>query len=325
MFVVLEDIKKRYHIRNFLEQQEEVLEHLLNEGGKSNILYMATAARGKTLPPLIATLENKRKKPKKMTLWFVPTIALAHDLMKRIEKKGNYGKIISGVHTLRSMRFTGETVEDKKRKKISIAKNGKPDLLIISPESLKDPAFLAWLITGGEDIGLIVVDEAHLFDEWGITFRRAYFIVSWLIRTLREQNKLFKVIALSASLPQEKEDVVKKCLLFGEEDTFSSRPNTLRIGPKIVCHSHKNKSEKRRLLIRLFRKNIRRKQNGLEKKGVIFSPYKSEGYRGMKLEWSVENIRNTIIPILGLRNEEYEVYTGGTNPDERERILLNLA
>lgn len=35
---------------------------------------MAPAARGKTLPPLIATLESKRKKPKKMTIWFVPTI-----------------------------------------------------------------------------------------------------------------------------------------------------------------------------------------------------------------------------------------------------------
>jgi ATP-dependent helicase YprA (DUF1998 family) len=118
MFVDLEEIKRRYHIRNFLEQQGEVLIHLLNEKGENNILYTAPAARGKTLPPLIATLENKRQKSEKVTLWFVPTIALAHDLLKRVDQKGHYTKVISGVGKLNCMCFTGETIEDKRKKKI---------------------------------------------------------------------------------------------------------------------------------------------------------------------------------------------------------------
>ena len=60
----LDQIQKKYRIKEFLEQQEDVLQHLLNPEGKSNILYMAPAARGKTLSPLIATLEpNKRRHP----------------------------------------------------------------------------------------------------------------------------------------------------------------------------------------------------------------------------------------------------------------------
>ena len=321
----LQDIKKRYGIKTFWEQQEEVLIHLLDEDQKDNILYMATAARGKTLPALIASLENKRKRPKKMTLWFVPTIALAHDLLNRVEKKGNYGKIITGVHRLNCMRFTGETVEDKKKKKVSITKYGNPDILIVSPENLKDPAFVAWLVSGGGgQIGLIVLDEAHLFDEWGITFRRAYFIVSWLIRTLRDQKVKFKVIALSASLPRDKEEVVKKLLLFDKENTFSSRPGALYIGPKIICYSHKNKSEKRRLLIKLIKSNLKKNKNGEKRKGILFSPYKSEGTKGLILEWSIENIENKIIPKIGLEKGEYEVYTGDTPSEERERILKDL-
>jgi superfamily II DNA/RNA helicase len=319
-------IKKRYRLKRFLEQQEEVLTHLLDENGKDNLLYMAPAARGKTLPPLIATLENKRKEPKRMTIWFVPTIALAHDLLKRVDKTGNYRKIITGLGGLDCMCFTGESVEDKRENKINIAKQGNPDLLIVSPENLKDPAFLAWIISEAEEhLGLMVLDEAHLFDEWGITFRRAYFIISWLIKTLRAQKRKFKIIALSASLPSGKEETVKKLLLFDEEDTFSSRPRALKIGPKIICFSHKNKMEKRKLLTRILKKNIKERKNGEGRKGVLFSPYKKrEVARGGRLEWSIENIRNDVVPNLDLKQGECEIYTGDTCKDDREMILSDL-
>jgi len=120
------------------------------------------------------------------------------------------------------MCFTGESIEDKRGKKVSISKSGNPDLLIVSPENLQDPAFFAWLIsTGVKELGLIVLDEAHLFDEWGITFRRSYFIVSWLIRTLRDNDNSLKVIALSASLPAGKEIVVRRLLSFEEDETLT--------------------------------------------------------------------------------------------------------
>lgn len=221
---------------------------------------MAPAARGKTLAPLIATLENKRKKPKKMTLWFVPTIALAHDLMRRIDKNGNYRKLLPKVKNINYQCFTGEDVVDKANKKVLIAKTGDPDLLIVSPENLKDPAFLAWLLDKKRrNIGLIVLDEAHLFDEWGITFRRAYFIISWLIKTLRSNNDNFKVLALSASLPEGKKQVITRMLHFAEDDTLVSRPKALYIGPKIVCHLANNRKEKARLLIKVLKSSLNKK------------------------------------------------------------------
>ena len=321
----LGEIQKKYGIMNFLEQQEDVLSHLLSCDGKGNILYMAPAARGKTLPPLIATLENRRKRPKKMTLWFVPTIALAQDLQKRIEKEGHYGKIIRNVDRINCMCFTGESIEDKQGKKVSIGKNGNPDLLIVSPENLQDPSFLAWLISdGGENLGLVVLDEAHLFDDWGITFRRAYFIVSWLIRTLKSNNNGLKVLALSASLPPDKEKVVRKLLSFGEDETFASKPSSLAAGPKIICHSKKGKSEKRNLLIQILRKNLKDKGNGDSAKGVLFSPYKKLGIgRGMH-EWSVENIKETVMPKLNLKPDEWRIYTGDTSSEKRAEILNDL-
>ncbi|PKN68515.1 MAG: hypothetical protein CVU54_14450 [Deltaproteobacteria bacterium HGW-Deltaproteobacteria-12] len=315
----MREIKKRYNIKikEFYDQQEEVIKCLLDDSKQNNILYMAPAARGKTLPSLVAALENRRQKPKKMTLWFMPTIALAHDFIKRIEHKGNYYKIIPELKKIKHICFTGEN--DKSDKKIKIAKKGDPDILIISPESLEDPAFLAWLMGSGRNVGQIVLDEAHLFDEWGITFRRSYFIVTWLIHTLRRQNNNMKVIALSASLPAEKRNNVMRMLCFKEADTFKSIPKAIHIGPKISCYSIKSKNEKKIALIKILKKHLNK-----EDKGVIFSPYKKEDVRGKKLEWSVANIEKDIVPMLNLKDNEYACYTGNENTDERRRILDDL-
>jgi replicative superfamily II helicase len=69
---LLQDIRKRHGITSFLPQQPEVVSCLLDDRRERNVLYMAPAARGKTLPPLIAALEHRRQRPRRMTLWFVP-------------------------------------------------------------------------------------------------------------------------------------------------------------------------------------------------------------------------------------------------------------
>ena len=177
---------------------------------------------------------------------------------------------------------------------------------------------------GGESIGLIVLDEAHLFDEWGITFRRAYFVVSWLIRTLKNNNNGLKVIALSASLPADKEIVVRRLLSFEEDEIFSSRPASLMVGPRIICYSRKGRSDKRSLLIKTLRKNLRDRADGKKAKGVLFSPYKSLGTGRKMHEWSIENIGKRVIPKLNLKSNEWRVYTGDTNSEDRAKILDDL-
>lgn len=328
--VDLREIKKRYKIKikEFHKQQAAVLGHLLdNKAGKQNILYMAPTANGKTLPPLVKILEDRRRKPKKMTLWFMPTISLTDDFMKRIGDNGNYRKLVNELGKVKIVRFTGEDSVDKANHKVKMAKTGDPDILVISPESLKDPAFMAWLLDSSKrNIGQIVLDEAHLFDEWGITFRRAYFIVSWLISTLRERNgDSFKVIALSASLPEDKMAVVMRMLHFEDADTFISRSLALPIGPRITCHTTKGKKEKKDLLLKILKRNLNKTdKNGNKYKGVIFSPYIIEESRAGKLEWSVKSMEKNIIPRLKLEKGEWALYTGGIPNDKRKGILDDL-
>lgn len=314
----MREIQKRYKIKikKFYDQQEEVID-CLRDNKQNNILYMAPAARGKTLPSLVAALDNRLLRPKRLTLWFMPTIALAHDFIKRIEDKGNYRKILPDLKKIKYTCFTG--ANDKANKKKQIARRGDPDILIISPESLEDPALIAWLLDIDRHIGQVVLDEAHLFDEWGITFRRSYFIITWLINTLRQQNNNMKVIALSASLPVGKRNNVMRMLCFKDTDTFISLPKAMHIGPKINCYSIKSKTEKKQMLIKILMKHLRQ-----EEKGVVFSPYKKEEVHGQKLEWSVTNIKKDVIPMLNLREDEYACYTGKENTDERKRILDDL-
>jgi len=313
---LLQDIRKRHGIRSFLPQQDEVVSCLLDDRRERNVLYMAPAARGKTLPPLIAALEHRRQRPRRMTLWFVPTIALAHDFLKRIDRKGNYGRFLE-LRALRCVCFTGG--EDKSNLQMEIARRGDPDVLILSPESIEKPSFIAWLMGSERNIGQIVLDEAHLFDEWGITFRRSYFLVTWLIHTLRNQNPSLKTIALSASLPEDKKKTVMRMLRFHNEDTFVSRPDALHIGPRIVCLSPRSKVAKRKALVRLLKRHLRRGE-----RGVIFSPYKREEVRGHKLEWSVSNLYADIVPLLGLKQGQCRCYTGNEAAEERREVLSDL-
>lgn len=322
---MIDVLKKRYGLKELHPQQREILEHLLDDGARQNLLYMAPVASGKTLPPLLKILEDKRKQPKRMTVWFMPTIALADDFIKRISKNGNYHKIMKAVEQINYVRFTGEKPTVKKVKKIEIAQKVDPDVLILSPESLADPAMLAWLLGSERNIGQIVLDEAHLFDEWGITFRRSYFLISWLIKTLRHNEKnAFKVIALSASLPKEKMTLVMRMLHFGSRDTLVSRGDVLPIGPVIRCR-RPTKHEKMALLLSILRRNLRKTdQSGNPYKGVLFTPYiKEQGKQGERI-WSVERMRETVVPKIRLKDDEWDEYTGKTNRTERRENLDDL-
>jgi superfamily II DNA/RNA helicase len=145
-------------------------------------------------------------------------------------------------------------------------------------------------------------------------------MLSWLIQTLRASNEKIKVIALSASLPSDKEAVVKKLLCFEAKNTFISRAEALTVGPFLSIHKTRGLKHKEDQLVKIIKMRLR----GQNKKGIIFSAYKKESIKGKTLEWSVPTIRQKIAPRIGLIENQVASYTGNTKPDDRRAILNDL-
>ncbi len=76
----------------------------------------------------------------------------------------------------------------EREKIIERVKNGEVDLLYVSPETLLAHSYQS--LIGEREIGLIIVDEAHIVTTWGVGFRPDYWYLGSYINKLRtRQNK----------------------------------------------------------------------------------------------------------------------------------------
>ena len=64
-------------------------------------------------------------------------------------------------------------------------KGGETDLLYLSPETLL--SYSMETLIGDREIGLIIVDEAHIVTTWGVGFRPDYWYLGGYINRLRNQ------------------------------------------------------------------------------------------------------------------------------------------
>lgn len=77
------------------------------------------------------------------------------------------------------------TTAIEKEKIIERVKNGDVHLLYLSPETLL--SYTIDTIIGDRDIGLIIIDEAHIVTTWGVGFRPDYWYLGGYISKLRNK------------------------------------------------------------------------------------------------------------------------------------------
>ena len=76
----------------------------------------------------------------------------------------------------------------EREKIVENIKNGEIDLLYVSPETLLSHSYES--LIGDREVGLIIVDEAHIVTTWGVGFRPDYWYLGSYINKLRtRQNK----------------------------------------------------------------------------------------------------------------------------------------
>ena len=121
------------------------------------------------------------KKYQKLTIIIEPVKALMQDQKEKLNKAG-YNRVEA---------FNSDLITQvEKEAVLQRIKDGEVDLLYLSPETLL--SYSIETIVGDREIGLVVVDEAHIVTTWGVGFRPDYWYLGGYLNRLRNQIKTAK-------------------------------------------------------------------------------------------------------------------------------------
>lgn len=182
---------------SFLPQQTEAISaiHL-----HQDVLLLKATGGGKSLCYQILPVHEK-----KLGIVVSPLISLMKDQVDDLRQKG-----------IRAVTLNSDSTPDEKRHAETAIREGKIDLLYVSPERFVSERFVRLL--KDTSLSLIAIDEAHCISRWGHDFRPDY-------RKLRMIKKTWPdvpVIAVTATATREvKNDIVSQlnlkdpCVLIG--------------------------------------------------------------------------------------------------------------
>lgn len=291
--------------------QSDIIEMIITESEKAyngekyrDIFMTAPTGAGKSLIYQIPSLYLTRKY-KKLILIIEPLKGLMSDQRSKFKEKG-----YTNVEYLNSDIAT-PAEKDAIIKKVQ---NGEVDILYVSPETLISRSIYS--LIGEREIGLLIIDEAHIVTTWGVGFRPDYWYLGKYINDLRkrtnykgQENKRFDfpVFACTAT-----------AVIGGKDDTVSETVSSLymknnpiiKVGPtrrndisfKINYMGKKTRDEYYKEKTDILGQKINKWIDNKEKT-IIYTPYKSiasDMYEGKGIYKDFDVFRSDV-----------GIYTGG--------------
>jgi len=176
--------REHYGVKRLRPGQRDLIETVLN--GKSAMGIMATGA-GKSLcyqlPALFLPLA---------TVVVSPLLSLMQDQTLKLEEAG-----------VDATKLDSTLTQSEERQAIKDVKNGRSELVYVTPERLENPEYLEILKKGG--VSLLVIDEAHCVSQWGHDFRPAYLSIRQAAKALGNPP----ILALTATAtPSVEKDIL---------------------------------------------------------------------------------------------------------------------
>ena len=174
---------------------------------------------GKSLLFQFGTLWWRTREPFACTLVVVPTKALAYDHERSAQA-------IPGLEGSRAV--TGETGKAQQEELFSALNRGEVPLLFISPELALGRA-RPWLTDAAKPpdakpsaargrLVAVIIDEAHIVESWGRSFRPDFQRIPSLVAGLRQHNPALRVLLLSATLGTEARNELERA--YAQDGTF---------------------------------------------------------------------------------------------------------
>lgn len=156
----------------FRPGQWEAIEHLITRRGP--LLVVQKTGWGKSNVYFIAArlLRSQGSGP---AILISPLLALMRNQEEAAKRSG-----------LNARRLTSEAKSRAEQPEIQQQlERGEIDLLLISPERLANPAFIAEILLPiASRVGLLIIDEAHCISDWGHDFRPDYRRITRILQSL---------------------------------------------------------------------------------------------------------------------------------------------
>lgn len=172
-----------------------------------DIYITASTGAGKSVMfqiPALYLAETNNQRP--LTIVISPLIGLMNDQVDTMRRKG--------INTLATI--NGNTPPFEKEQIIEKVQNGEVDVLYLSPETLQARSDIKMLI-GERNIGIVIIDEAHIVTTWGKSFRADYWYLGIYLAKLRKEYK-FPIVTFTAT-----------AIYGGREDMYLDTRNSLNM------------------------------------------------------------------------------------------------
>ncbi len=183
-------------------------DNAINKFPFRDIFITAATGAGKSLMFQIPAiyLAEKYNKDRPLTLVISPLIGLMNDQVRQMRGKG--------IDT--SATINGNTPPYEKEQIIEKIQKQEIDVLYLSPETLQARSDIKMLI-GDREIGVVIIDEAHIVTTWGKTFRADYWYLGIYLSKLRKTYH-FPIVTFTAT-----------AIYGGKEDMYLDTRNSLNM------------------------------------------------------------------------------------------------
>lgn len=217
-------------------QRQAARAAVLNDGG--SVIVALPTGRGKTAVAWSKMLLTHTG----VTVVIVPTVVLALDMERRtLEAEKEHKRSLSPVHRFA---YIGAMDQSIKKELRSAVRAGTQRIIYTSPEAFVSGLSDAVIRAAGDGhLQQIVVDEAHLVDQWGTDFRPEFQTMPGLIRDAYDnapEDRKPAVLLLSATLAQRAVDVITRLFKVGDRPVDLVWGSEIRTEPAYFFSKHES-------------------------------------------------------------------------------------
>jgi ATP-dependent DNA helicase RecQ len=198
------------HVEYRSEAQKAAVRALLTQPPGSGLMVSMPTGSGKSLLFQLAALYGRSRVAGTCAIVITPTIALALDHVRTLSN-------IAGLEGSRAL--TGDLPPGEAQEIVDAFRRGEVPVLFLSPEKALSAGLIAHLAEAasgdsalfGLDARLthLFVDEAHIVESWGRSFRPDFQRLPGLLVELRAINPEIRAVLLSATLPPAARQVLR--------------------------------------------------------------------------------------------------------------------
>jgi ATP-dependent DNA helicase RecQ len=200
--------------------QRQAVHAVLTAPAQSTLLVALPTGAGKSLCAQLPAILQ----PEKLCLVVVPTVTLALDQERAAANVSLRGLLKTG-QISHATAYAGGTDEDRRRTNSEIRtriRRGQQRIVFTSPEALLEPVMAEAVYTAARNgqLDYLVIDEAHIVDQWGDDFRSAFQDLAGLRNDLLAVHPQLRTILLSATVTEGCLETLET--LFGSPGPFGT-------------------------------------------------------------------------------------------------------